>query len=102
MCLTRNTTDEWTVSSLYVSVLRRPRPRHQPRLLQAVEQPGHVGELGDHPAADLLAGERLGRPPEDPQDVVLRGGDPAGLEQPGELRLVAVAGARQVQRHLLL
>ena len=82
---------------------------------EAVEQAGHVRVAGDHPVADLAAGDALrrrvrvpavaaagARAAEDAEHVVLRGRDAVRLEQLGQVAHQHVRGPHHREEGLLL
>lgn len=78
-------------------------PRHQTRILHAVEKPSRVGHPVEKPLTHLVPAKTLRlSSPEDPENVVLRPRDPIGLEHLLERVAKNIRGALDVQLSLLM
>lgn len=85
------------------SILTLTIAAHQAVTLQPIQQSGHVGHLGDHIRGDLGgAATGAARAPKDPQNVVARGRDSVGPEEPIKGHRQNAGGAHHVQERLLL
>jgi hypothetical protein len=85
------------------AVFPTPRPDHEPRLDQAIEQPGHVRH-GEHESfPHRVTPQPLGLgPAEDAKHIVLRGREAVGPEHVGRRVLDERRRPREAHRRLLL
>jgi hypothetical protein len=66
----------------YAPVVLLPLARNQSALFHAIEKAGHIRIVRDHAVSDVAASQAFGLgSAQDPQDVVLRAGQPVGFEQ---------------------
>jgi hypothetical protein len=85
------------------AILLFPVPENQALLFQPVQEAGHVGNLRDHPLADLVAGKAaLSRAAQDSQGVVLRGRQIFLLQELPQIVLETVSRADNAEEDLFL
>jgi hypothetical protein len=84
------------------AIIGLPLPMNQPACLQAVQKAGNVRIPGDHSSCNLLTGKALWiDPAENPQDVVLSGGQSYRLEGAFHTSREPIGRAQKIEQDFL-